>query len=105
MITRFLLICYELAFFSYDGELQLIHYKSTYANISEAVAEASMDSLAIVSIFIQEQSEFDQFRVRDSEAIYNLRMAALKLSQAHAGPTVRSVELSINLGDFTNTVR
>ena len=79
--------------------------KSTYANISEAVAEASMDSLAIVSIFIQEQSEFDQFRVRDSEAIYNLRMAALKLSQAHAGPTVRSVELSINLGDFTNSVR
>ena len=41
--------------FSYDAELHLVHYKSTYSDISAAVAAGQPDSLAVVGILIKVQ--------------------------------------------------
>ena len=39
--------------FSYDAELHLVHYKSTYDNFSAAVHDGQPDSLAVVGIFLR----------------------------------------------------
>ena len=46
-----------------------------------------------------------QGSIRDSEAVYNLRMAALELSRGQVGPISRTVDMEINLGDFTSSIR
>ena len=56
--------------FSYDGELHLVHYKSTYDNISAAIADNQTDSLAVVGIFLREADVWDQWKSgRDAESI------------------------------------
>jgi len=73
---------------SYDGELHLVHYKSTYDNISAAIADNQTDSLAVVGIFLREADVWDQWRSgRDAESILNLKTAALGLSRNWRGPT------------------
>ena len=39
--------------FSYDAELHLVHYKSSYDNFSAAVHDGQPDSLAVVGIFLR----------------------------------------------------
>ena len=41
--------------FSFDAELHLVHYKSSYSNIGAAVAANMSDSLAVVGILIKDQ--------------------------------------------------
>ena len=40
-------------FFSYDAELHLVHYKSSYDNFSAAVHDGQPDSLAVVGILLR----------------------------------------------------
>ena len=48
--------------FSFDAELHLVHYKSTYDNISAAVADGQNDSLAVVGIFMREATKWHQWK-------------------------------------------
>ena len=88
-------------YFSFDAELHLVHYKSTYDNISAAVADNQPDSLAVVGILIKEASHWDQFdHVRDSESVENLKKAALQLSRPYRGPQSPSEELEVVVGQL-----
>ena len=74
----------------------MVHYKSTYDNISAAVADNQADSLAVVGILIKEASNWDQFdHVRDSESVENLKKAALQLSRPYRGPLAPSEEVEV----------
>lgn len=41
--------------FSFDAELHLVHYKSSYSSINAAIAADQPDSLAVVGILIKVQ--------------------------------------------------
>ena len=83
-----------------------MHYKSTYDNISAAVADGQPDSLAVVGIFMREVGPFDQFSgVKDSESVDNLRAAALKLSRPFRGPASPTVDLEVVLDQFVSSLR
>ena len=82
--------------FSYDGELHLVHYKSSYDNFSAAVQDGQADSLSVVGIFLREESEWDQHRNHpDSASLSNLRAAAVQLSHRWKGPSQPSIDVEI----------
>ena len=82
--------------FSFDAELHLVHYKSTYDNISAAVADGQNDSLAVVGIFMNEASKWHQWKgERESDSISNLRTAAVDLSRNWRGPAAPSAEVEV----------
>ena len=82
--------------FSYDGELHLVHYKSSYDNFSAAVHDGQADSLSVVGIFLREESEWDQHRNHpDSASLSNLRAAAVQLSRPYRGPGQPSIDVEI----------
>ena len=82
--------------FSYDGELHLVHYKSSYDNFSAAVHDGQADSLSVVGIFLREESEWDQHRNHpDSASLSNLRAAAVQLSHRWKGPSQPSIDVEI----------
>ena len=62
---------------SYDAELHLVHYKSSYASFAAAYDDAKPDSLAVIGIFLEEASG-----ITDSTSMDNLRLAAKELYQA-----------------------
>ena len=94
-------ICISV-FFSYDGELHLVHYRSDYDSLAAALADGQGNSLAVVGIFIQETMEWDQYHVvMDSETMHSLKMAAHELSKPRRGPTVASMDMEIVLDQLT----
>ena len=69
-------------YFSYEAEIQFVHYKSSYNNFTEAVADNQTDSLAILAVFIAEQSYFgDDSHISSSEAVSELMTQALALAR------------------------
>ena len=91
--------------FSYDGELHLVHYKSVYDNISAAIADNQVDSLAVVGIFLREADTWDQWRSgQDAESIHNLRVAALGLSRNWRGPTAPNLDMEIVLDQLLSSI-
>ena len=61
---------------SYDAELHLVHYKSSYGSFAAAFDAAKPDSLAVIGIFLEEADG-----IMDSTTIDNLRLAAKELSE------------------------
>ena len=61
---------------SYDAELHLVHYKSSYGSFAAAFDDAKPDSLAVIGIFLEEADG-----ITDSTSMDNLRMAAKELYQ------------------------
>ena len=90
---------------SYDGELHLVHYKSTYDNISAAIADNQTDSLAVVGIFLREADVWDQWKSgRDAESILNLKNAALGLSRNWKGPMAPKLDMEIVLDQLVSSI-
>ena len=91
--------------FSYDGELHLVHYKSTYDNISAAIADNQTDSLAVVGIFLREATTWDQWRGgQDADSINNLKAGALGLSRNWRGPTAPILDVELVLDQFVSSI-
>ena len=91
--------------FSYDGELHLVHYKSTYDNISAAIADGQSDSLAVVGIFLREATTWDQWRgEHDDESINSLKIAALELSRSWRGPAAPKIDMEIILDQLLSSI-
>ena len=91
--------------FSYDGELHLVHYKSTYDNISSAIADNQTDSLAVVGIFLREATTWDQWRGgQDADSINNLKAGALGLSRNWRGPTAPILDVELVLDQFVSSI-
>jgi len=90
---------------SFDAELHLVHYKSTYDNISAAVKDGQPDSLAVVGIFIREATTWDQWRgAKDSDSVNHLRMAALELSKNWKGPAAPSAQMEVVMDQFLSGI-
>ena len=90
---------------SYDGELHLVHYKSTYDSISDAIADNQTDSLAVLGIFLREADTWDQWSSgRDGESILNLKAAAQGLSRNWRGPTAPTLTMEIVLDQLVSSI-
>ena len=90
---------------SFDAELHLVHYKSTYDNISAAVADGQPDSLAVVGIFMREATTWDQWRgAKDSDSVNHLKMAALELSRNWKGPAAPSAQMEVVMDQFLSGI-
>ena len=90
---------------SFDAELLLVHYKSTYDNIFTAIAHNQTDSLAVVGILLREATAWDQWRAgKDPEAIDQLRTAAIKLSRPWRGPGAQTADLEIVLDQLLSGI-
>ena len=99
-----LLDCQLFIYFSFDAELHLVHYKSTYDSFSAAVKDNQADSLAVVGILIKEASKWDKWNnVRDLDSVENLRKAALQRSKGSIGP-VSSKELEVVLDQLMSGI-
>ena len=91
-------------YFSFDAELHLVHYKSTYDSFSAAVKDNQADSLAVVGILIKEASKWDQWNnVRDLDSVENLRKAALQRSKPSRG-SESSEELEVVLDQLMSGI-
>ena len=75
---------------SFDAELHLVHYKSTYPNFAAAFDAARPDSLAVLGIFLKEDDG-----VADSESINNLKLAAKQLAEGGNKKTAGEVEFLV----------
>ena len=83
----------------------MVHYKSVYDNISAAIADNQVDSLAVVGIFLREADTWDQWRSgQDAESIHNLRVAALGLSRNWRGPTAPNLDMEIVLDQLVSSI-
>jgi len=90
---------------SYDGELHLVHYKSTFDNISAAVASNESDALSVVGILIQEASTWDQHAAgKPSQTEEMLRKGAIELSRAWRGPGAPSIDLEVIPDHFISEI-
>ena len=66
---------------SYEAEIQFVHYKSSYNSFTEAVADNQTDSLAIVAVFVAEQSFIGDNYLSYPEAVAELMIQAAALSR------------------------
>ena len=83
----------------------MVHYKSTYDNISAAIADNQIDSLAVVGIFLREATQWDQWRgVKDAESIQHLRAGALGLSRPWKGSAYPIVDVEIVLDQLLSSI-
>ena len=90
---------------SFDAELHLVHYKSTYDNISAAVADGQPDSLSVVGILMREATTWDQWKgAKDSDSVNHLRNAALELSRNWKGPAAPSAEMEVVMDQFLSGI-
>ena len=82
-----------------------MHYKSTYDNISAAVADGQPDSLAVVGILVREATKWDQWRgARDSDSVNNLRTAAVELSRPWKGPGAPSAQMEVVMDQLVSGI-
>ena len=97
--------CVCVIFFSYDGELHLVHYKRTFDDLAAAAASGESDALAVVAIFLDEGTSWDQHRgAQEYESIQKLKMAANKLSTPWRGPQPHVVEMEIVLEQLMGSI-
>ena len=83
----------------------MVHYKSSFNNLSDAVASNESDALAVVGILLQEASPWDQYAAgRPSQTQNNLRKASLELSRPWQGPGAPTVEVEVVLDQFINEI-
>lgn len=83
----------------------MVHYKSSYDNISAAIADNQPDSLSVVGIFLKEATAWDQWgRIDRSETIENLRKASLGLSRPWRGPSSPHEELEVAFDQFVSGI-
>ena len=82
-----------------------MHYKSTYDNISAAVADGQPDSLSVVGILVREGTTWDQWgAVQDSDSVNNLRHAALELSRPWKGPRAPSKQMNVVMDQLLSEI-
>ena len=86
---------------SYEAELQLIHYKSSYANFSAAVEDNQTDSIAIVAILIKEGSKFGENHIPYPEAIMELLYKVGQLTQSEINTPI---EMEVTLDQFVSNI-
>ena len=92
--------------YSYDGELQLVHYKSTFKDLEAAVASGESNALAVVAILLDEGNAWDQHRgTPEHESIQSLKTAANKLSRFRRGPVAAEVDVEIVLEQLVGSLR
>ena len=92
--------------YSYDGELQLVHYKSTFKDLEAAVASGESNALAVVAILLDEGNAWDQHRgAPEYESIQSLKTAANKLSRTRRGPVAAEVDVEIVLEQLVGSLR
>jgi len=90
---------------SYDGELHLVHYKSNFEDLAAAAASGESDALAVVAIFLDEGTAWDQHRgAPEYETIQELKMAATKLSRPWRGPQPHVFEMEIVLEQLMGSI-
>ena len=90
---------------SYEAEIQFVHYKSSYNNFTEAVADNQTDSLAIVAVFVAEQSFLGDNYLSYPEAVAELMIHAAALSRDEIDTAldmnVTLDQLVSNIGDLS----
>ena len=87
---------------SYEAEIQFVHYKSSYNNLTEAVADNQTDSLAIVAVFIAEQSYFGgDNHISSPEAVSELMTQAVALSQEELNT---ALEMNVTLDQLISNI-
>ena len=88
---------------SYEAELQLIHYKSSYDNFSAAVEANQTDSLAIVAILIKEGQHhlFEDNHISYPEAIMELMYKATELTRSEINTPI---EMEVTLDQFVSNI-
>ena len=97
--------CVCVISYSYDGELQLVHYKSTFDNFQAAAASGERDALAVVAILLEADSAWDQDRAApEYESIQSLKIAAIELSRPWRGPGHAKVKTEIVLGQLMGSL-
>ena len=85
--------------------MHLVHYKSTFDNISAAIASNESDALAVVGILIQEASPWDQYvALKPHQTDDTLRKSARELSRPWRGPMAPSVELEVVPDQFISEI-
>ena len=85
--------------------MHFVHYKSTFDNISAAVASNESDALAVVGILIQEASPWDQYVAgKPPQSDGMLRKSALELSRPWRGPEAPTVELEVVPDQFISEI-
>ena len=87
---------------SYEAEIQFVHYKSSYNNFTEAVADNQTDSLAIVAVLIAEQSYFggDNY-ISSPEAVSELMTQAVALSREELNT---ALEMNVTLDQLISNI-
>ena len=92
--------------YSYDGELHLVHYKSTFESLGAAAASGESDALAVVGILLIEGTVWDQHGgAPEYESIQSLKIAATKLSRPWRGPGIPEVNMEIVLEQLMGSLR
>ena len=87
---------------SYEAEIQFVHYKSSYNNFTEAVTDNQTDSLAIVAVFISEQSYFGgDNHISSPEAVSELMTQALALSREEINT---ALEMNVTLDQLVSNI-
>ena len=86
--------------------MHYVHFKSSFDNISAAVASNESDALAVVGILIKEVSPWDQYvSGKPPQSDEMLRKSALELSRPWRGPGGPSVELEVIPDQFISELR
>ena len=83
----------------------MVHYKSSFDSLSDAVASNESDALSVVGIFLQEGTSWDQHSPRrPSETLNNLRKAAIQLSRPWRGPGAPMAEVEFIIDEFISEI-
>ena len=83
----------------------MVHYKSTFEDLSAAAASGESDALAVVGIFLDEEAVWDQHIPHpEYEALQSLKKAAKKLSHRWRGPEAPKVEMDIVLEQLMGSI-
>ena len=87
--------------FSYEAEIQFVHYKSSYDNYTHAVDDNQTDSLAIVAVFVAEVPILSEEYTPYPKAITELMNKAAELSTLEVGETL---EMDVTLDQLITNI-
>ena len=88
-------------YFSYEAEIQFVHYKSSYNNFTDAVDDNQTDSLAIIAVFIAEGSLFGDDYLSFPEAVTELMTQAAALSREEIDT---ALEMNVTLDQLVSNI-
>ena len=86
---------------SYEAEIQFVHYKASYNNFTDAVDDNQTDSLAILAVFIAEDSLFGDNYVSFPEAVTELMTQAAALSREDIDT---ALEMNVTLDQLVSNI-